>query len=94
MIEHEQSFVKLLEEITVRLSNREELCEDVVIEFCFLVIKYHPSTIEQGRAAAILSGIIKEGLGKRTKQFLRENHSFSSTARIVLQNAIMRMEGH
>ncbi|MFH1129472.1 MAG: hypothetical protein V1686_01930 [Patescibacteria group bacterium] len=70
------------------------LSQDKVIELCFAVIQQHPSIIERNRAAVILSGVIKPGLGIRTREFLRKNPLLPGSIEYLLGSAIMRMEGH
>jgi len=67
---------------------------DEVIELCFSVMQQHPEKIEQCRAAVILSGIVKSGLGKRTQDFLDQNKKLPKRAQEILRANIMRMECH
>ena len=82
-----QEIVKKLQE-----RNINNLSQDEVIELCFVVIRKHPKVIEQCRAAVILSGIIKSGLGKKTKKFLEENPKLPSRVHEILRAAVLRME--
>jgi len=83
-----------IQEIVEKLGDRENngLSQDEIIELCFTVIKQHQDVIEQSRAAVILSGIVKKGLGKRTQQFLQENPKLPEDVQNILSNAIIRME--
>jgi len=84
----------IVHEMVERLKKRNEynLSFDEVIELCFAVIEQHTDKIEQSRAAVILSGIVKKGLGKRTLQFLEKNQKLPGRVRELLSAAIMRME--
>ena len=77
-----------------RLQKRNEynLSFDEVIKLCFAVIKQHTDVIEQSRAAVILSGIVKKGLGKRTLRFLKKNPKLPGRVHELLNAAFMRME--
>lgn len=77
-----------------RLWDRRELglSEEDVIELCFEIMSEHPDKIEQSRAAVVLSGIVKKGLGKRTLDFLKANPHLPARVHQVLRNSIMRME--
>lgn len=83
------------EEKAKRLWERRELGlpEDEIIELCFDIVENHPSDIEKCRAVVVLSGIIKKGLGKRTKEFLDKHPDLPERAHELLRSAIMRMEG-
>jgi hypothetical protein len=54
----------------------------------------HQNDIEKCRAAVILSGMVKKGLGKRTEEFLAKNKSLPMRVHEVLTSAIMRMESY
>ena len=84
----------IIQEMSKKLQRRgdDNLSRDEVIELCFTVIKQHSDIVEQSRAAMILSGIVKKGLGKRTKQFLQENPKLPERVYEVLNTSIMRME--
>ena len=81
-------------EMAERLKKRKEydLSFDEVIELCFAVIEQHTDKIEQSRAAVILSGIVKKGLGKRTLRFLKKNPKLPGRVHELLNAAFMRME--
>ena len=83
-----------VQEMSKKLQKREDdnLSQDEIIELCFTVIKQHSDIVEQSRAAVILSGIVKKGLGKRTQQFLQENPKLPERVYEVLSTSIMRME--
>ena len=85
-----------VQEMSIKLQRREdednELPQDEVVELCFTVIEQHPDMVEQCRAAVILSGIVKRGLGKRTQQFLKDNPELPDRVHEILSAAIMRME--
>lgn len=84
-----------VQEMTEKLKKRvnDGLSQDEVIELCFAVIQQPADVIEQSRAAVILSGIVKPGLGDRTGQFLQENPTLPERVQEILGAAIMRMEG-
>jgi hypothetical protein len=88
----EDTIVKKMKELNQR--NRERLFDDRTINLAFDVIKEHPNPTEQCRAAVILSGIVKKGLGRRTKKFLDDNHQLPARAAQILRSSIMRMEGY
>lgn len=73
---------------------RHDLTENEIIELCFTTIQKHNNIIEQSRAAVILSGYVKSGLGKRTRKFLQENPNIPERVREILSSSIMRMEGY
>lgn len=83
-----------IREMIEKIRKRVELnlSEDEVIELCFIVIQKHNNVIEQSRAAVILSGIVKKGLGKRTLKFLKKNSNLPNRIHEVLNANIMRME--
>jgi len=85
-----------VQEMSIKLQRRNdedhELSQDEIVELCFAVVEQHPDAMEQCRAAVILSGIVKKGLGKRTQQFLKDNPELPDRVHEILRAAIMRME--
>lgn len=83
------------DEMMAELQRRKKnfIFDDETIELCFKIIKDHPNVTEKARAAVILSGIVKKGLGKKTKEFLNEKKDLDPRVRQILSNSIMRMEG-
>lgn len=82
------------EEKARRLRGREDLglSEGEIIELCFDIVENHQNDIEKCRAAVVLSGIVKPGLGKRTGEFLDKHPDLPERVHEVLKSAIMRME--
>jgi hypothetical protein len=84
-----------LDEMCIQLRKREEikLTDDEIISHCFSVIGKHSDIVARCHAAVLLSGIVKPGLGKTTKDFLKENPNLPIRVQELLSSSIMRMEG-
>ncbi|MFH1858904.1 MAG: hypothetical protein ABIJ80_01410 [Patescibacteria group bacterium] len=81
---------EMVEKLRGRVEN--DLSEDEIIELCFTVMQKHNNVVEQSRAAVILSGVVKKGLGKRVLQFLQENPELPRRVHEILNASITRME--
>lgn len=82
-------------EIKQRLKDREQLSltPNQIEDLCFMAMETEKSPIEQIRAAVILSGIIRKGLGQRTKVFLEQHPDLPPRAQEILNNSLLRMAG-
>lgn len=74
--------------------HQEAVFDEVTINLALSLVKEHPDKIEQARAAVILSGIVKNGLGGRVREFLAENKRLDTRVRQILEANILRMEGY
>jgi hypothetical protein len=62
-------------------------------DLCFEIISEHPDAVERCRAAVILSGFVRRGLGSRTREFLQTHPNLPIRVRELLSSSILRMEG-